>query len=189
MKKLIAIISAMAIVATAVTAYATDTTTSITVGHSGKPIEMVGTIEPTILSVTMPSSIYFDMSKSFTGDNKVLSPQIRVVNNSNIKLSVSIDSAVVDISGLPNTQWSDDGMVMSNENKIAIGFQNVTAVEARPTTIGNATWISNGINNKKVMDIMPSKTGYAYAVGKMGDAVPEDSNATFSVVPIFVVHK
>lgn len=49
----------------------------IPVGSSGQ-MEMVGTIEPTILSVTMPSFVPFNISNSLQSQNKVISPRINV---------------------------------------------------------------------------------------------------------------
>ena len=50
------------------------------VGGSGQ-MEMVGTIEPTILSVTMPSFVPFNISNSLSTQNKVISPRINVKNS------------------------------------------------------------------------------------------------------------
>lgn len=185
MKKLLTSILATALIAVVpLTATANDyNNTNIPIGQSGQAIKMIGTIKPTIMSVTMPSAVPFDISKSVAGDNKVVSPRIKIKNNSNVDVVVTIGDASVDISKLKNTYWSDNGYISSNN--IAIGFKNEEITNTTPTDIWDAIWIKDGYNNKKIMDIKSTGEGYTYVVGRIGNDVPEDS--TFSVVPIFVV--
>ena len=53
--------------------YATSTK-DIPVGGSGQ-MEMMGTVEPSILSVTMPTFVPFNISNSLSTQNKVISPE------------------------------------------------------------------------------------------------------------------
>ena len=101
--------------------YAADVNSNrdIPVGGSGQ-IEMVGTIEPTILSVTMPTFVPFNISSSLSTQNKVISPRIRMKNNSNIPVRVDVSYTKVDLGKLNNVAWSNTGTV--NDNQIAIGL-------------------------------------------------------------------
>ena len=49
----------------------------IPIGASGDMV-MVGTVEPTIMSVTMPTYVPFHIARAVQGDNKVISPRITV---------------------------------------------------------------------------------------------------------------
>ena len=64
-------------------AYAAEisSTRDIAIGSSGQ-MEMIGTIEPNILSVTMPTFVPFSISNSIPSQNKVVSPRIHMKNNS-----------------------------------------------------------------------------------------------------------
>ena len=75
------------------TAFAAEpaSTRDIPVGGSGQ-VEMVGTVEPTILTVTMPTFVPFNISNSLSTQNKVISPRINVKNNSNVPVQVDVAS-------------------------------------------------------------------------------------------------
>lgn len=188
MKKFVSLLISATIVTASLysTAYSADyNNTDIPIGQSGQAVQMIGTIKPTIMSVTMPSAVPFDISKSVDADNKVVSPRIKIKNNSNVPVSILIGNATVDISKLKNTSWSDDGKI--NDNQIAIGLKNEIVVNTRPTDISDTKWIKNGNNNINIMNIKGSGEGYTYVVGAIGKNVPEESTSTFSVVPIFMV--
>jgi hypothetical protein len=167
------------------TAHAADATTTrdIPVGGSGQ-VEMVGTIEPTILSVTMPSFVPFNISNSLSTQNKVISPRINVKNNSNVPVQVDVASTKVDISKLKNTTWSNTGAV--NDNQIAIGLKQEDTPNTMPTDLANTRWLKdNQTEEMNVMVLNSNQEGAMYVVGTLGQKVSE--SATFNVTPTFVV--
>lgn len=168
-------------------AYAADITSTrdIPVGGSGQ-MEMVGTIEPSILSVTMPSFVPFNISNSLSTQNKVVSPRINVKNNSNIPVQVDVVYANVDISKLKNTEWSDTGSVAANQ--IAIGLKQEETKDEMPTTLAHARWLKANVKqDTNVMILDANQEGAMYVVGTLGQNVSE--SATFNVTPTFVVSK
>lgn len=148
--------------------------------EGGKEIELYGHVEPTIISVTMPSYIPFDISKSILTDNKVVSPKIDIVNNSKVPLNVVVDRARVDLSRLPGVTWSDTGSVSSTQ--IAVGL---TEAQTAPTYLYNAHWLKNDKQNTQLIRLGAQGTGRLFIVGNIGMSVPE--NQTFSVIPTLVV--
>ncbi len=167
------------------TAHAAEATTTrdIPVGGSGQ-VEMVGTIEPTILSVTMPSFVPFNISNSLSTQNKVISPRINVKNNSNVPVQVDVASTKVDISKLKNTTWSNTGAV--NDNQIAIGLKQEDTPNTMPTDLANTRWLKdNQTEEMNVMILNSNQEGAMYVVGTLGQKVSE--SATFNVTPTFVV--
>ncbi len=167
------------------TAHAAEATTTrdIPVGGSGQ-VEMVGTIEPTILSVTMPSFVPFNISNSLSTQNKVISPRINVKNNSNVPVQVDVASTKVDISKLKNTTWSNTGAV--NDNQIAIGLKQEDTQNTMPTDLANTRWLKdNQTEEMNVMVLNSNQEGAMYVVGTLGQKVSE--SATFNVTPTFVV--
>ena len=167
------------------TAHAAEATTTrdIPVGGSGQ-VEMVGTIEPTILSVTMPSFVPFNISNSLSTQNKVISPRINVKNNSNVPVQVDVASTKVDISKLKNTTWSNTGAV--NDNQIAIGLKQEDTPNTMPTDLANTRWLKdNQTEEMNVMVLNSNQEGAMYVVGTLGQKVSE--SATFNVTLTFVV--
>ncbi len=167
------------------TAHAAEATTTrdIPVGGSGQ-VEMVGTIEPTIISVTMPSFVPFNISNSLSTQNKVISPRINVKNNSNVPVQVDVASTKVDISKLKNTTWSNTGAV--NDNQIAIGLKQEDTPNTMPTDLANTRWLKdNQTEEMNVMVLNSNQEGAMYVVGTLGQKVSE--SATFNVTPTFVV--
>ncbi len=167
--------------------YAAEVTSTrdIPVGGSGQ-MEMVGTIEPTILSVTMPTFVPFNLSSSLSTQNKVISPRINVKNNSNIPVQVDVAYTAVDMSKMPNVGWSDDGSVKPNQ--IAIGLKQEDAEGEMPTGLAHARWLKkNTAQDMNVMILDANQEGAMYVVGTLGQEVSE--SATFNVTPTFVVSK
>lgn len=167
--------------------YAAEVTSTrdIPVGGSGQ-MEMVGTIEPTILSVTMPTFVPFNLSSSLSTQNKVISPRINVKNNSNIPVQVDVAYTAVDMSKMPNVGWSDDGSVKPNQ--IAIGLKQEDAEGEMPTNLAHARWLKkNTAQDMNVMILDANQEGAMYVVGTLGQEVSE--SATFNVTPTFVVSK
>ena len=184
-KKLITFLTAAAAFLSVATpmAHADDLNTQdIAVGSSSE-MQMIGTIEPTILSVTMPSFVPFDISNSITGQNKVLSPQIKITNNSTIPVQIDVIYTSVDISNMKNATWSDDGTV--NDYQIAIGFKKDTTV---PTSLVNTKWLAaNKEQNVNLMVLDANHADPMYVVGTLGALVSE--NGTFNVTPTLVVNR
>lgn len=157
----------------------------IPIGGSGQ-MEMVGTVEPTLLSVTMPAFVNFDISNSLATQNKVISPKIPMKNNSNMPVQVDVAYTSVDISKLNNTTWSDNGTV--GPNQIAIGLKQADADGEMPTDFAQARWLKN--NQQQDMNVMVldvNEEGALYVVGALGAQVTE--NVTFNVTPTFVVSR
>ncbi len=146
----------------------------------GKEIELVGHVEPTIISVVMPSYIPFDISKSQPAENKVVSPEIKVTNNSNVAVTIYVDNARVDLSNLQGTSWNNNGMVA--ENQVAVGL---TEAAAQPENLMGARWLAQGQQNTELLRLIPQQNGKMFIVGAIGSQVPE--NQVFSVVPTLVV--
>lgn len=189
MKKKLPILLSMATALTLVLspmAKATETTTKDLPIGSSSTMEMVGTIEPTILSVTMPTFVPFSISNNISGQNKVLSPRINIKNNSNIPVQVDVVYTSVDISKLKNTTWSNDGVV--NDNQIAIGFKKEVDPNEAPTDLSNARWlVANQEQDTNVLILNSNQEGAMYVVGTLGSLVSE--SATFNVTPTFVVSR
>lgn len=159
-------------------------TRNLPVGASSS-MTMVGTIEPTILSVTMPTYVPFTISNNIAAPNKVLSPRINVINNSKIPVQIDVDHTWVDLSGLNNTTWSDTGVV--TDNQISIGFKKETTPNLAPVDLTDAKWLSaNSSQSVNVLTLNPLSDGNMYVVGTMGILVSE--NSSFRVTPTFVVH-
>lgn len=147
-------------------------------------VQMVGTIEPTIMSVTIPSYVPFHMSRSLDGENKVISPRITIVNKSRVPVALDVVYTNVDLSKLGSTTWSNG--VHIGEDQIGIGFQREVDPNVAPTSLDNTMWLqTNSTQHIRLMDLDASQNGSMYVVGGLGMNVPEDS--TFSVTPTFVV--
>ena len=162
-----------------------NSTRDITVGSSGQ-MEMIGTIEPTIFSVTMPTFVPFNISNSLSTQNKVISPRINVKNNSNVPVQIDVAYTYVNLDKMQNVQWSNTGTVDANE--IAIGFKQETAEGEMPTDLAQARWLhANDYQDMNVMILDSNQEGAMYVVGTLGKDVSE--SATFNVTPTFVVSK
>lgn len=165
--------------------YAVDTTSSrdIPIGSSGQ-MEMVGNIEPTILSVTMPTFVPFNISNSISTQNKVISPRINMKNNSNIPVRIDVTYAKVDLSKLKNVSWSDTGTV--NADQIAIGLKQEEARDEMPDSLSQARWLkANQTQDTNVLILDANQEGALYVVGTLGQNVSD--SGTFNVTPTFVV--
>ena len=147
---------------------------------------MVGEIEPTIMSVTIPSYVPFHISRSVEGDNKVISPRVVITSHSGVPVNIDVAYTTVNLNGLKGTTWSDSQYV--GENQVAIGFQPETLSNQLPTTLGQTKWLqANSPQYLNLTSLNPYGTSTLYVVGTLGAAVPEDSS--FTVTPIFVVSK
>lgn len=183
----LALTAALLVSTFSTTAYASDVTSTrdIPVGGSGQ-VEMVGTIEPTILTVTMPTFVPFNISNSLSTQNKVISPRINVKNNSNVPVQVDVAYTSVDISKLKNTTWSNTGAVTANQ--IAIGLKQEETPGEMPKDLSNARWLeANKQQDMNVLILNSNQEGALYVVGTLGQDVSE--SATFNVTPTFVVRK
>ncbi len=180
----LALAATLFVSALSTTAHAADATSTrdIPVGGSGQ-MEMVGTIEPTILSVTF---VPFNISNSISAQNKVISPRINVKNNSNVPVQVDVIRTDINIRNLRNTSWSNDGSVGSNQ--IAIGLKQEETKDEMPTTLSNARWLKQYQSSPmNVMILNSNQEGAMYVVGTLGENVSE--SATFNVTPTFVVRR
>lgn len=156
---------------------------NIPIGASNE-IEMVGMIEPTIMSVTMPTYVPFHISRAVEGENKVISPRITITNNSSVPVQLEVVGTRVDLSKLQGTTWSSGLYVGANQ--IAVGFQQETITNQSPSSLKNSKWLlANSQQSIDIMSLNAYDSAAMYVVGALGDAVPE--NNTFSVVPNFVV--
>lgn len=169
------------------TAYASSNYQSgdVPIGSSNEVL-MVGTVVPSVMSVTMPTYVPFHVSRTIEGDNKVISPRITVTNNSSVPVSLDVTYTTVDLSKLQGAAWGIGPNVAPNE--IAIGLQLEVLANQMPTTLGQTTWLqANVAQNVSVMTLNAYGSNTMYVVGALGDAVPE--NNTFSVIPTFVVRQ
>lgn len=182
MKKFLSVLTCMFMVTVPLSIHASEyNEKNIPIGKSN-PVYMFGTIQQTIMSVTMPSTVPFDISKSISADNKVLSPKITIKNKSNVPVAISIGNATVDVSKLKGTTWVSKAEVGNKE--IAIGLKNG---EQESETLDGSYWIKSGVNNAEIMTISANATSSTYVVGAIGKDVPEEVDSTFSVTPIFMV--
>ena len=164
--------------------YATSTK-DIPVGGSGQ-MEMMGTVEPSILSVTMPTFVPFNISNSLSTQNKVISPRINMKNNSNIPVRIDVTYTKVDLSKLNNVEWSNTGTVSGNQ--IAIGLKEEEADNEMPTDLSRARWLkANQKQDMNVLILNSNQEGALYVVGTLGQEVSD--TGTFNVTPTFVVSK
>ena len=153
---------------------------------SSSEVLMVGEIEPTLMSVTIPSYVPFHISRSVQGENKVISPRVTILSHSGVPVNVDVAYTTVNLNGLKGTTWSDGQNV--GENQIAIGFQPETLSNQLPTTLGQTKWLqANSPQYLNITSLNPYGSSTLYVVGTLGAAVPEDSS--FTVTPIFVVSK
>ena len=160
-----------------------DSSRDIPIGGSGQ-MEMVGNIEPTILSVTMPTFVPFNISNSLSTQNKVISPRIKMKNNSNIPVRIDVAYTKVDLSKLKNVSWSDTGTV--NANQIAIGLKQEEALDEMPTSLSQTRWLkSNQQQDMNVLMLGANQEDALYVVGTLGQNVSD--SGTFNVTPTFVV--
>ncbi len=164
--------------------YATSTK-DIPVGGSGQ-MEMMGTVEPSILSVTMPTFVPFNISNSLSTQNKVISPRINMKNNSNIPVRIDVTYTKVDLSKLNNVEWSNTGTV--SKNQIAIGLKEEETSNEMPTDLSRARWLkANQKQDMNVLILNANQEGALYVVGTLGQEVSD--TGTFNVTPTFVVSK
>ena len=155
----------------------------IPIGSSSQ-VMMVGEVEPTIMSVTMPTYVPFHIGRSVQGDNKVISPRITVTNHSSIPVSLDVVYTAIDLSKLPGTTWCPGPDV--GENQVAVGFQMETFANQTPTSLEGTKWLlENAAQDINVMSLGAYDSSVMYVVGTLGSAVPE--NTSFSVIPTFVV--
>ena len=187
-RKLSVILAAIMAVSLFVTAaYASNGYQSgdVPIGSSNEVL-MVGTVVPSVMSVTIPSYVPFHVSRAIEGDNKVISPRITVTNNSSVPVSMEVAYTSVDLSKLQDTVWDIGPSVASNE--IAIGFQPEMLANQMPTTLNQTTWLQANVQqNVSIMSLNPYGSSSMYVVGTLGSAVPE--NNSFSVIPTFVVRQ
>lgn len=175
----------MLLFSTIVNAADLSSTKDIPIGGSGQ-MEMVGIIEPTILSVTIPSIVPFSMGNSLPTENKVISPRVIMKNNSNIPVEIDVVYTKVNLDNLNNVQWSNDGIV--SDTGIAVGFKQEEVLDEMPETLSNAMWLAaNSYQNLKVLTLNATTEDAVYVVGTLGANVSE--NSTFTVTPTFVVKK
>lgn len=153
---------------------------------SSNEVTMVGTVEPTIMSVTMPTYVPFHISRSVEGENKVISPRINIVNNSSIPVSLDVVYTAVDLSRLPGTAWTTGPNVASNQ--IAIGLQPESLANQMPTTLEQTRWLlENTAQNVNIISLSAYDSSAIYVVGALGSSVSE--NESFTVTPTFVVRE
>lgn len=182
---ILAVVMAMSLFATAAYASSNYQSGDVPIGSSNEVL-MVGTVVPSIMSVTMPTYVPFHVSRAIEGDNKVISPRITVTNNSSVPVKLDVVYASVDLSKLTGAAWGIGPNVAANE--IAIGFQPEILANQMPATLSQTAWVQANVQQDlNVMSLNAYGTGAMYVVGTLGDAVPE--NNSFSVIPTFVVRQ
>lgn len=149
---------------------------------SGNDVELRGNVVPTILSVTMPSYIPFDISRSLSTENKVVSPRITVQNNSTAPVTIYVDNTKIDLSEMPYVSWNTNQYCYGSQ--IAIGL-----VESytEPSQLYNVKWLQNGKQNTNLTLVYPYASSTLYVAGALGEGVPE--NKGFSVVATLVARQ
>lgn len=156
---------------------------TIKVGEAGE-VEMVGKIEASILSVTMPTYVPFTISHDLDNENKVISPRIPVINNSSVPIDVTVSRTYVNLRQMPNTSWSDTGVV--DKHQIAIGLKEEKNYYQMPENLTNTNWLrSNQVQDLTIMTLDPHENRVMYVVGALGSLVSD--YGSFQVTPTFVV--
>ena len=157
----------------------------IPIGSSSEVL-MVGEIEPTIMSVTIPSYVPFHISRSIETENKVISPRITMISHSGVPVSVDVVYTNVNLSNLQGTTWGSDRYV--SDNQIAIGFQAETLANQMPASLDQTKWLlANTYQYLNIASLNAYGSSSIYVVGTLGSAVPEDSS--FTVTPTCVVSR
>lgn len=146
-----------------------------------KDIELHGEIEPTIISVTVPSYIPFSISRSLPRENKAVSPRIDVTNHSAVPVCVYVADTKIDLSGLAGASWSNTGSV--GPNQVAIGL---ASAQTEPQSLSGARWLQEGKQVTELADLAPDGSGRLFVVGTLGEQVPE--NRSFTVTATLMVH-
>lgn len=183
--QLLAVVLAAALLSVNVFAAGSYQDKDLPLGSSSEVL-MVGEIEPTLMSVTVPSYVPFHISRSVEGENKVISPRVTITSHSGVPVAVDVAYTSVDLSGLKGTTWSSGQNVGANQ--IAIGFQPETLSNQLPTSLDNTKWLqANTWQDLNLTSLNPYGSSTLYVVGTLGSAVPEDSS--FTVTPTFVIRK
>lgn len=183
--QLLAVVLAAALLSVNVFAAGSYQDKDLPLGSSSEVL-MVGEIEPTLMSVTVPSYVPFHISRSVEGENKVISPRVTITSHSGVPVAVDVAYTSVDLSGLKETTWSNGQNVGANQ--IAIGFQPETLSNQLPTSLDNTKWLqANTWQSLNLTNLNPYGSSTLYVVGTLGSAVPEDSS--FTVTPTFVIRK
>lgn len=151
------------------------------VDSDGTQIEMAGQVKQTILSVTMPSYIPFEVSKNISSENKAVSPKIEITNNSEVPIKVYVSNVDCDFSQLPYCCLRDDPRFMSQYD-MCIGFE---MAENEPTSTRNGCWMRKGEQNTMLATINPKDTQPMYVVAVVGSDVPD--GRSFTMIPTIVV--
>lgn len=154
--------------------------------QGGKSIQLVGTVDPTVISVTMPAYIPFDLSYGVARENKAVSPVIDVTNHSTVPVNITVGNTSVDLTKLKGATWSDNGAPgMLQPSQVAVGF--VQANE-EPDYLYNAIWLNRGANDKALLTHLGSNSvGRLFIVGNIGYNVT--STGSFTVTPTLLVKK
>lgn len=180
------LLSALAAALLLTTAYAAGgyQTSNVPIGASSEVV-MDGSVEPTLMTVVLPSYVPFTVSRALEGSNKVISPRITMSNLSGVPVSVSVTDNRVDLGGLQGTSWNSYGSPGSQE--ISIGFQPEAVEDQMPVSLGQAQWLAVGRQNLPVADLYSYSNSTVYVVGTLGSQVPEEGS--FTVIPTFVVSR
>lgn len=182
----IIMLTMLAAVLLATSVFAADAyqSANVPIGSSSEVV-MAGNIEPTLMSVTLPSYVPFTVSRSLEGTNKVISPRITMSNLSGVPVEVNVTYNRVNLSGLQGTTWNSTGNVASNQ--ISIGFQAETDENQMPVSLNQTQWLAQGAQFLNVANLYAYGNSSVYVVGTLGDQVPEEG--AFTVIPTFVVSR
>lgn len=151
--------------------------------ENGNDVELRGNIVPTILSVTMPSFIPFDLSKTLPTENKVVSPRIEVRNNSAAPVVIYVDNTKIDLRAIPGAFWQTNRYTYNKG--IAIGFTEHYASSTLDD--GVVKWLQDGKQHTELTRVYPNSANALYVAGSLGNLVPE--TGTFSVVATLVARQ
>ena len=157
-------------------------TANVPIGSSNEVV-MAGDIQPTLMSVTIPTYVPFTVSRALEGTNKVISPRITMSNRSGIPVSVNVSYARINLSNLQGTTWSSTGNV--GPNQISIGFQPEVTENQMPVSLSQPQWLADGAQSLNISNLYAYGSSTIYVVGTLGDAVPGEGS--FTVIPTFVV--
>lgn len=180
---LLAVLTAVSLLTTVYAANSYQTS-NVPIGASTEVV-MDGTVEPTLMTVVLPTYVPFTVSRALEGSNKVISPRITMSNLSGVPVQVSVTNNRVDLSGLQGTTWNSTGD--PGDKQIAIGFQAETAENQMPTTLSQTKWLAMGQQDLSIADLYSYASSTVYVVGTLGDQVPDEGS--FSVIPTLVASR
>ena len=139
-----------------------ETIVQSSTSSGGIDVELIGTVNSSVISVIVPTQVKFAVLEDKEGWNKVVSPDFNITNIGTVKVNVSISKSEV---ATPNVQLTKNQPVLSNgvkQIRIAVApkanYQYVTNVDkymlhAGVSDINSILLTENGLDYASGNDI------------------------------------